>query len=113
MPISRLPRLGLAVADLMTGAHLAQGILACLVRRGIKGIGGHVEVSLLESVLDFQFEVLTTHLNDGGKSPTAVVSTTPTPTSGHPMASMPPQMATWHWRWARLSPSHNYSNAQH
>lgn len=60
---------GLAVADLMTGAHLAQGILACLVRRGIKGIGGHVEVSLLESVLDFQFEVLTTHLNDGGKDP--------------------------------------------
>ena len=60
---------GLAVADLMTGAHLAQGILACLVRRGIKGIGGHVEVSLLESVLDLQFEVLTTHLNDGGKDP--------------------------------------------
>jgi crotonobetainyl-CoA:carnitine CoA-transferase CaiB-like acyl-CoA transferase len=28
-----------------------------------------VEVSLLESVLDFQFEVLTTHLNDGGKPP--------------------------------------------
>ena len=60
---------GLAVADLMTGAHLAQGILACLVRRGIKGIGGHVEVSLLESVLDLQFEVLTTHLNDGGRAP--------------------------------------------
>ena len=60
---------GLAVADLMTGAHLAQGILACLVRRGIKGIGGHVEVSLLESVLDLQFEVLTTHLNDGGHAP--------------------------------------------
>jgi CoA:oxalate CoA-transferase len=28
-----------------------------------------VEVSLLESVLDLQFEVLTTYLNDGGKSP--------------------------------------------
>ncbi|MBW7461963.1 CoA transferase, partial [Paenibacillus sepulcri] len=28
-----------------------------------------VEVSLLESTLDFQFEVLTTHLNDGGKAP--------------------------------------------
>lgn len=60
---------GLAVADLMTGAHLAQGILACLVRRGITGQGGHVEVSLLESVLDVQFEVLTTHLNDGGQLP--------------------------------------------
>lgn len=60
---------GLAVADLMTGAHLTQGILACLVRRGITGRGGHVEVSLLESVLDLQFEVLTTHLNDGGLLP--------------------------------------------
>jgi len=60
---------GLAVADLMTGAHLAQGILAALVRRGIRGVGAHVEVSLLESVLDLQFEVLTTHLNDGGKLP--------------------------------------------
>jgi crotonobetainyl-CoA:carnitine CoA-transferase CaiB-like acyl-CoA transferase len=60
---------GLAAADLLAGAHLAQGILACLVRRGITGQGGLVEVSLLESVLDYQFEVLTTHLNDGGQSP--------------------------------------------
>jgi crotonobetainyl-CoA:carnitine CoA-transferase CaiB-like acyl-CoA transferase len=60
---------GLAVADMFAGAHLAQGILAALVRRGISGQGGHVEVSLLESVLDLQFEVLTTHLNDGGKPP--------------------------------------------
>jgi CoA:oxalate CoA-transferase len=60
---------GLAVADILAGAHLVQGILACLVRRGITGEGGLVETSLLESVLDFQFEVLTTHLNDGGKLP--------------------------------------------
>ena len=60
---------GLAVSDMMAGAHLVQGILACLVRRGITGAGGHVEVSLLESTLDLQFEVLTTYLNDGGKLP--------------------------------------------
>lgn len=60
---------GLAVADMFAGAHLAQGILAALVRRGVTGQGAHVEVSLLESVLDLQFEVLTTHLNDGGKPP--------------------------------------------
>jgi CoA:oxalate CoA-transferase len=60
---------GLAVADLFAGAHLVQGILACLVRRGITGQGGFVEVSLLESILDAQFEVLTTHLNDGGQLP--------------------------------------------
>ena len=63
--------MGLAVADMLAGAHLAQGILACLVRRGVTGEGGLVEVSLLETVLDLQFEVLTTHLNDGGKLPRA------------------------------------------
>ena len=56
---------GLAVVDLYAGAHLVQGILACLVRRGITGKGGFVQVSLMESILDFQFEVLTTYLNDG------------------------------------------------
>ena len=61
--------MGLAVADLTASAHLVEGILACLVRRGISGAGGHVEVSLMESILDLQFEVLTTHLNDGGKAP--------------------------------------------
>ncbi len=60
---------GLAAADLLAGAHLVQGILACLVRRGVTGTGGLIEVSLLESVLDYQFEVLTTHLNDGGLLP--------------------------------------------
>jgi crotonobetainyl-CoA:carnitine CoA-transferase CaiB-like acyl-CoA transferase len=60
---------GLAVADMLTGAQLVQGILACLVRRGKSGAGGLVEVSLLETMLDFQFEVLTTYLNDGGQSP--------------------------------------------
>jgi crotonobetainyl-CoA:carnitine CoA-transferase CaiB-like acyl-CoA transferase len=60
---------GLAVADLSAGAHLTQGVLACLVRRGVTGQGGLVEVSLLESILDLQFEVLTTHLNDGGRLP--------------------------------------------
>lgn len=60
---------GLAVADMMAGAHLVQGILAALVRRGVTGKGARVEVSLLESILDLQFEVLTTYLNDGGKAP--------------------------------------------
>jgi len=54
---------GVAIADILTGAHLAQGILACLVRRGITGQGGRVDVSLLESTLDFQFQEITTYLN--------------------------------------------------
>jgi crotonobetainyl-CoA:carnitine CoA-transferase CaiB-like acyl-CoA transferase len=60
---------GLSVADLTASAHLVQGILATLVRRGVTGRGGLVEVSLLESVLDLQFEVTTTFLNDGGRMP--------------------------------------------
>ncbi|MGH7214976.1 MAG: CaiB/BaiF CoA transferase family protein, partial [Tepidisphaeraceae bacterium] len=61
--------MGLAVADMIAGHALAQGVLACLVRRGISGEGGLVETSLIEAAMDFQFEVLTTHLNDGGKLP--------------------------------------------
>jgi len=59
--------MGLAVVDIITGAHLAQGILACLVRKGISGEGGLVQVSMLESVVDLQFELLTTFFNDGGQ----------------------------------------------
>jgi len=61
--------MGLSVADLTASAHLVEGILACLVRRGVSGSGGRVEVSLMESILDLQFEVITTHLNDGGQPP--------------------------------------------
>ncbi len=60
---------GLSVADLSASAHLVQGLLAALVRRGVTGRGGLVEVSLLESILDLQFEVTTTFLNDGGRDP--------------------------------------------
>ena len=60
---------GLAVADLMCGNHFVQGILAALLKRAKTGKGVLVEVSLLESVLDVQFEAITSFLNDGGKLP--------------------------------------------
>ncbi|TPL83127.1 CoA transferase [Mesorhizobium sp. B2-3-13] len=60
---------GLAIGDMLAGAACAQGILAALVRRGITGQGSHIETSLLEALVDFQFEVLTTHLNDGRRLP--------------------------------------------
>ena len=59
--------MGLAIADILCGMHLAQGILACLVRRSATGQGGLVDVSMLESVLDFQFEAITTYFHDGGQ----------------------------------------------
>jgi crotonobetainyl-CoA:carnitine CoA-transferase CaiB-like acyl-CoA transferase len=60
---------GLAVADMLAGAAACQGILASLVRRGISGRGAHVETSLLEALVDFQFEALTAYLNDGQRLP--------------------------------------------
>ena len=61
--------LGLSLADSITGTHLAQGLLACLVRRSKTGVGGKVEVSLLESMLDLQFEQFSYYLTDGRKLP--------------------------------------------
>jgi CoA:oxalate CoA-transferase len=60
---------GLAVADMLCGEHLAQGLLAALLRRGRTGQGALVEVSLMESLIHLQFEVLTTYFNDGGQLP--------------------------------------------
>jgi crotonobetainyl-CoA:carnitine CoA-transferase CaiB-like acyl-CoA transferase len=60
---------GLSIVDQVAGMELAQGILACLVRRGVTGKGGLVEVSLLESALDLQFEGLTVYLNDAEAAP--------------------------------------------
>ncbi len=61
--------MGLAIADMMAGVALSQGILSALVARGVTGRGRLVETSLLEALVDLQFEVLTTHLNDGRRPP--------------------------------------------
>ncbi|WP_306117812.1 MULTISPECIES: CaiB/BaiF CoA-transferase family protein [unclassified Roseitalea] len=61
--------MGLAVADMLAGHALCEGILAALVGRGVHGRGARVDTSLFEAMIDFQFEVLTTHLNDGRRPP--------------------------------------------
>ncbi|WP_026958313.1 CaiB/BaiF CoA transferase family protein [Aliagarivorans taiwanensis] len=53
--------MGVAVADILAGAQLAQGILAALLCDETK----LVQVSMLESMLDFQFEPLTLFYQDG------------------------------------------------
>ncbi len=58
--------MGLAVADIFAGNHLAQGVLAAVLQRAIKGVGCKIQVSLLESIFDLQFEMLTTYFQDGG-----------------------------------------------
>lgn len=61
--------MGIAVADIVAGTHLGQGVLAALYRRQLHGTGSLIQVSMLESLLDFQFEVLTCFLNDGNTLP--------------------------------------------
>lgn len=52
---------GISIADIMAGSQLVQGILGGLIRRHKTGKGALIEVSLMESLLDFQFELLTTY----------------------------------------------------
>jgi CoA:oxalate CoA-transferase len=61
--------MGVAVADILAGTHIAQGILAALFQRFSTGEGSLVQVSMFESILDFQFEVLTCFYNDGNELP--------------------------------------------
>jgi CoA:oxalate CoA-transferase len=60
---------GLSISDIMCGNHLAQGLMAALIKRAKTNKSVLVEVSLMESILDVQFEVITTYLNDGKKLP--------------------------------------------
>jgi len=61
--------MGVAVVDIMAGTHIAQGILATLFKRTITGEGALVQVNMFESILDFQFELLTSYYNDGKQLP--------------------------------------------
>ena len=61
--------MGLAVADMLAGHSLVEGILAAVIKRFRTNEGSHIETSLVEALLDFQFEVLTTYFNDGNRKP--------------------------------------------
>jgi crotonobetainyl-CoA:carnitine CoA-transferase CaiB-like acyl-CoA transferase len=61
--------MGVAIVDILAGTHLAQGILAAIYQRMATNEGSLVQVSMLESILDFQFEVLTSFFNDGNEVP--------------------------------------------
>lgn len=74
---------GLSIADSLCGAQLVQGILAALIRRQKTGQGARVEISLLESLLDFQFELLTTYHSSGRQPRRSTIS------NGHPLLSAP------------------------
>lgn len=54
---------GVSITDIAAGMHLAQGILAALLKQARFGRGSLVEVSLLASAMDLQFEQFTSYLN--------------------------------------------------
>ncbi|MDT0677619.1 CaiB/BaiF CoA transferase family protein [Autumnicola musiva] len=56
---------GLAIGDILCGAQVVQAVLAALVYRKRKNKAVKIEVSLLESLIDFQFEIFTTYFTSG------------------------------------------------
>ncbi|HTN35735.1 MAG TPA: CaiB/BaiF CoA-transferase family protein [Arachidicoccus sp.] len=61
--------MGISLVDIAAGGHLVQGILAGLLRRSISGEGALIQVSMLESACDLQFESISCFLNDGHELP--------------------------------------------
>jgi CoA:oxalate CoA-transferase len=74
---------GIAIGDILCGAQLVQGIIAALIRRQKTGTGALIEVSLMESLLDFQFELFTTYFTNL-KQPQRSISN-----NGNPLLSAP------------------------
>jgi crotonobetainyl-CoA:carnitine CoA-transferase CaiB-like acyl-CoA transferase len=74
---------GIAIADILSGAQLVQGVLAALIRRQKKGIGALIEISLMESLLDFQFELLTTYFTNHSQPQRSFIN------NGHPLLGAP------------------------
>jgi len=74
---------GVSIADILCGAQLVQGILAALIRRQKRNEGALIEISLLESMLDFQFELLTTYYTNHQQPQRSKIN------NGHPLLSAP------------------------
>ncbi|WP_313516110.1 CaiB/BaiF CoA-transferase family protein [Sphingobacterium sp.] len=52
---------GLAIGDFLCGNQAVQAILAALIRKKKTGIGAKIDLSMMETLLDFQFEFFTTY----------------------------------------------------
>jgi CoA:oxalate CoA-transferase len=74
---------GISIADILAGSQLVQGILGGLIRRQKTGIGALIEISLMESLLDFQFELLTTYFTSRQQPKRSEVA------NGQPLLSAP------------------------
>lgn len=75
---------GFAALDITCGNHLVQGVLAALLRRERSGAGALVEVDLMTSSLDMQFELFTAFLNGDGEMVTRSAVSNANPSVGAP-----------------------------
>ena len=74
---------GLAIGDYLCGNQAVQAILAALIRRHKTGQGALLELSLLESLLDFQFEFFTTYFQTNQQPQRSEIN------NGHSLLSAP------------------------
>jgi CoA:oxalate CoA-transferase len=74
---------GLAIGDYLCGNQSVQAILAALIRRHKTGQGALLELSLLESLIDFQFEFFTTYFQTNQQHERSAIN------NGHPLLSAP------------------------
>jgi len=74
---------GLAIGDILCGAQVVQAILAGLISRNRKGEAVKIEISLLESLIDFQFEIFTTYFTSGKRPLRSAVN------NAHPLLGAP------------------------
>lgn len=74
---------GLSIADGLTGNQAVQGILAALIRRQKTGTGALLQLSLLESLIDFQFEFFTTYFQSSQQHRRSAVN------NGHSLLGAP------------------------
>lgn len=81
-PADRPVPVGLSLADHLLSCHIAQGVVALLVRRARTGRGGLVETSLLEGMLDLQLVGLTERLSTDAVAGGSAATTEPPRLSG-------------------------------
>lgn len=74
---------GLSIGDYLCGNQAVQGILAALFRRKRSGQGALVQLSLFESLIDFQFEFFTTYFQNRTQHERAEVN------NGHSLLGAP------------------------
>lgn len=74
---------GLAIGDYLCGHQAVQGILAALIRQKKYGLGAYLELSMLESLIDLQFEFFTTFFKSGQCPERSAIN------NGHSLLSAP------------------------